>query len=129
MVVLYKGVRLSRWHGSKDSLPIRETQETRVRFLGQEDLIEKEWQPTPVFLPGKFHGQKNLVGYSPWVHKESDTTDHTHAYTHTHTHTPPYKDVKSIYTTVLYEINEEDGKLRTLRKERENTAFKGKCSK
>ena len=46
-----------------------------------------------------------------------------------HTHTPPYKDVKSIYTTVLYEINEEDGKLRTLRKERENTAFKGKCSK
>ena len=31
------------------------------------------------FLPGKFHGQRNLTGYSPWGHKESDTTDHTHA--------------------------------------------------
>jgi len=30
-------------------------------------------QPTPVFLPGKFHGQRSLVGYSPWDCKESDT--------------------------------------------------------
>ena len=29
---------------------------------------------TPVFLPGKFHGQRSLTGYSPWGHKESDTT-------------------------------------------------------
>ena len=35
----------------------------------------KEWQPTPVFLPGKSHGQRNLEGYSPWGHKESDTTE------------------------------------------------------
>ena len=34
-----------------------------------------EWQPTPVFLPGKFHGQRSLVGYSPWGHKESDMTE------------------------------------------------------
>ena len=40
---------------------------------------------TPVFLPGRFHGQKHLAGYSPWVHKESDMTEH--AQTHTHTHT------------------------------------------
>ena len=33
-----------------------------------------QWQPTPVLLPGKFHGQRSLVGYSPWDHKESDTT-------------------------------------------------------
>ena len=32
-------------------------------------------QPTPVFLPGVFHGQRSLVGYSPWGHKESDTTE------------------------------------------------------
>ena len=32
------------------------------------------WQPSPVFLPGKSHGQRNLVGYSPWGHKESDMT-------------------------------------------------------
>ena len=54
----------------------------------------RKWQPTTVFLPGKFHGQRSLAGYSPWGHKESDTTKHacmhtrvrTHANTHTHTH-------------------------------------------
>ena len=35
----------------------------------------RKWQPTPVFLPGKSHGQRNLVGYSPWGHKESDTNE------------------------------------------------------
>ena len=39
-------------------------QETWVRFLGQEDPLEKG-KATPVFLPGDFHGQRNLVGYSP----------------------------------------------------------------
>jgi len=33
-------------------------------------------QPAPVFLPGKYHGQRSLVGYSPWGHKESNT-EHT----------------------------------------------------
>ena len=35
------------------------------------------WQPTPVFLPGESHGQRSLAGYSPWGHKESDTTETT----------------------------------------------------
>ena len=35
----------------------------------------KEWQPTPVFLPGESHGQRSLAGYSPWGHKESDRTE------------------------------------------------------
>ena len=34
----------------------------------------RDWLPTPIFLPGEFHGQRSLVGYSPWGHKESDTT-------------------------------------------------------
>ena len=38
-------------------------QEARVWSLGREDPLEK-WQPTPVFLPGKFHGQRSLVGYN-----------------------------------------------------------------
>ena len=38
------------------------------------------WQPFPVFLPGKFHGQRSLVGYSPWGHKELGTAEHS---THT----------------------------------------------
>ena len=42
----------------------------------------RAWQPTPVFLPGESHAQRSLVGYSPWGHKESDTTGvtaHMHA--------------------------------------------------
>ena len=35
----------------------------------------KEWQPTPVFLPGEFHGQRSQAGYSPWGRKESDKTE------------------------------------------------------
>ena len=35
----------------------------------------REWLPTPVFLPGEFHGRRSLVGYSPWGLKESDTTE------------------------------------------------------
>jgi len=34
----------------------------------------REWQPTPVFLPGEFHGQRSLVGYSLWGFNKSDTT-------------------------------------------------------
>ena len=32
----------------------------------------RAWQPTPVFFPGESHGQRSLVGYRPWSHKESD---------------------------------------------------------
>ena len=38
----------------------------------------KKWQPTPVFLPGKSHGWRSLLGYSPWSRKESDTTERLH---------------------------------------------------
>ena len=37
----------------------------------------RKWQPTPVFLPGEFHGQRSLVGYSPWGRKGLDTTEAT----------------------------------------------------
>ena len=44
-------------------------QETWGRSLGWEDPQEERRQPTPVSLPGKSHGQRSLVGYSPWGHK------------------------------------------------------------
>ena len=50
-------------------------QETQVRPWIRKIPWRRAWQPTPVFLPGKSHGLRNLVGYSPWGHKESDTTD------------------------------------------------------
>ena len=49
--------------------------ETWVQSLDQEDPVEKEWQSTPVFLPGKSHGQRSLVGYNSWGGKELDTTE------------------------------------------------------
>jgi len=36
---------------------------------------EGKWLPTPVFLPGEFHGQRILVSYSPWDHKELNTAE------------------------------------------------------
>ena len=53
-------------------------QETWARSLGWEDPLKKEQQPTPVFLPGKSHGQRNLAGYSSWDCKESDTNKQLH---------------------------------------------------
>ena len=57
----------------------------RCKRLGFDPWIRKipwrmKWQPTSVFLPGKLHGQKSLVGYSPWDCKESDTTEHAYTY-------------------------------------------------
>ena len=55
-----------------------------VQSLDWEDPLEKESQPTLVFLPGKFHGQRSLVCYNPGCLKvvnQDSATDHT--YTHT----------------------------------------------
>ena len=38
-------------------------------------LWRREWQPTPVFLPGDLHGQRSLEGYNPWGYKELDMTE------------------------------------------------------
>ena len=66
-------------------MPVQGTQKTQVQSLGGEDPLEEEMAThTPVSLPGKSHGQRSLTGYSPWGHKESDTTERL-----THTHTAP----------------------------------------
>ena len=41
-------------------------------------IWRRKWQPTPVLLPGKFHGCRSLIGYSPWGHKELDMTEWLH---------------------------------------------------
>ena len=54
-------------------------QKTLVRSLGWGDSPgEGNGLPTPVFLPGEFHGQRSLVGYNLWACKESDMADHVH---------------------------------------------------
>ena len=50
-------------------------QEMQFPSLTWEDPLEEERQPTPALLPEESHGQRSLVGYSPWDCKESDTTE------------------------------------------------------
>ena len=57
---------------------MQETQEMWFPSPGQEDPLEEEMATTPVFLPGKSHGQRSLVGYNLWGRKESDTTEQLH---------------------------------------------------
>ena len=47
-------------------------------LLTKNKIWRRKWQPTPVLLPGKFHGQRSLVGYSPWGREESDGTEQLH---------------------------------------------------
>ena len=65
-------------------------------------ICRREWQSTPVFLPGEFHGQRNLAGYSPWGHRELDTTGR---WTHTHTHTHTVIIIESLVAYVVSKIS------------------------
>ena len=54
---------------------IKEEEEKQKNLeTNENESRRRKWQPTPVFLPGESHGQWNLMGYSPWDHKKSDTT-------------------------------------------------------
>ena len=53
-------------------------QETWVQSLGWEDLLEKAMATHSSILAWKIHGQRNLIGYSPWGRKEVDTTEQLH---------------------------------------------------
>ena len=77
---------LPSWCSGKEST----CQYRRHKRCGFDPWVGKipwrgEWQPTPVFLPGESHEQRSLAGYSPWGHRESDTTDFILTYTQSHT--------------------------------------------
>ena len=52
-----------------------------MTFKSTYITLRRKWKPTPVLLPGKFHGQRSLVGYGPWGCKESDPTERLHSLT------------------------------------------------
>ena len=56
----------------------RECRRLRFDFCVGKIPWRRGWQTTPVFLPGKPHGQKSLEGYSPWDHIKSDMTEYSH---------------------------------------------------
>ena len=64
LLSLYSFARASLVAQMVKNLPAM--REAWVQSPGQEDPLEKEWQLTPVFSPGESHGQRSLVGYSPW---------------------------------------------------------------
>ena len=58
----------------KNQPAMQETQDMGIRSLHWK-IPWRKWQPTPVSLPGKSHGQRSLAGYSPWGCKELDMTE------------------------------------------------------
>ena len=74
---IISGLGLSCWSSQvpqcwRTCLPMQEMQ---VWSLVWEDPWRRKWQPASVFLPGKSHGQRSLMGYNPWGHKEWDTIE------------------------------------------------------
>ena len=68
------------------SLPaMQETQEMQFDPWVGKIPWRRQWQPTPVFLPEKSHGQRSLAGHSPWDHRGSDTTEQLSTHEHSHT--------------------------------------------
>ena len=66
-----------RWCSGKEPA----WQSSRLQRHGFDPWVRKipwrrAWQPTPVFLHGESHGQSRVTGYSPWGHRESETTEH-----------------------------------------------------
>ena len=73
---------------SDSGIQVESTSISTFSYTGSIITWRRKWKPTPVFLPGKFFGQRILMGCSPWGYRELDTTErsHTHARAHTHNH-------------------------------------------
>ena len=71
MLSKYKPVR-------KEQVRISESGLRKCLVESNQELRRRQWQPTPVLLPGKSHGRRSLVGCSPWGQEESDTTEQIH---------------------------------------------------
>ena len=93
---------LSRWLSGKEST----CQCKRRKGCGFDPWVRKiswgrKWQPTPVFLPGEFHGQRSLAGYSPQGCKELDTIKCAHTHTHTHTHRGIFMGIALYFISII----------------------------
>ena len=84
----------------KNHLPA--VQEMWVLSLGWEDPWRRAWQPTPVILTVKFHGQRILVGYTPWGHKESGMTGATCTHSRTMVADP---ELQFSFVVVVYSVS------------------------
>ena len=78
--------------------------------LGGKIPWRRAWRLTPVFLPGKFHGQRSRAGEpdSPWGHKGLDTTERTHTHTHAHTHIHTHTHSHSVLNSEKSQENQDE---------------------
>ena len=100
-IYTYQYFRLLMWCNGKESFcPHRRYKRCGFHHWVRTIPWSRKWQPIPIFLTRKFHGQKSLVGSSPWHRIGLDTTDHTSTWTWTWTwiHFPGDSDGKaSVY--------------------------------
>ena len=82
-------------------------QETLVRSRGWEDPLQKGMAPH-FSMPGEVHGQRSLVGYSPWDHKDSDTTERLNSKTCFYPLKDANKTWKNVHNVLLTEKNGEN---------------------
>ena len=85
---IYTHTGLPRWQSGKEST--LEGRRHRFHLWVGKSPWRRKWQPTPVLLPRKSHGQRSLASYSQWGHKELDTIEQLSMHTDTHTHVCVY---------------------------------------
>ena len=74
IVINKKALRLIGEFHIRNKDKTRRVEKFVVSLSKLQSIHRLQWQPTPVFLPGQCYGQRSLVGYSPWGHKELDVT-------------------------------------------------------
>ena len=77
-------MRFPRWCSGKESAcRCKRCKRCGFNPWVRKILWRRKWKPVPAFLPGKSHGQRSLVEYSPWGRKESDKTEQLNTHIHT----------------------------------------------
>ena len=84
---------------------MQEPQKTPVQSWIGKIPWRRKWQPALVFLSGKCHEQRSLVGYCSWRHQGSDMMEHTHTHTHTHTINYPPILIKPFFIGLYFKIS------------------------
>ena len=90
---------LKGWGGKESACQCRRHKRCKFNPWIGKIPWRKKWQPTPVFLPGQFHGQRSLVGYSLWGCKELDMTEQS-------THTCMHNWITLLYTWNWHIVNQ-----------------------
>ena len=101
-------------------LPVQETRRYGIDFWVGKISWSRRWQPAEAFLPGKPHGQRSLLGYSPWGCRELDTTELDE-----HTKKKATNDLNSCYSEIITWFTTFPAACHQTRRETGTTLFLG----